>query len=259
VIGELLVAEVIAFLIVLTRIAGFVVVSPFPGDTVPRTARIGLALALAFLATAVGPPPAFSPSIDLRLVPIVASEAGLGLMIGFSFRLILNANVVAGETMAQSIGLGSATIFNPAFGSQDTVLSRILSLFAMAIVLAAGLHRFAIAWLLDTFTAVPIGSALELGGSAMVLVDLLARASEAGLRLAMPVVAVSLVVQVGLAMLARIAPSLQIFNVGFAALLAAGLLTLGASLRDILGWFMEHAMTLPDWFDRLLLQIVREP
>ena len=62
-----------------------------------------------------------------------------------------------------------------------------------------------------------------------------------------------------IAMLARIAPSLQIFNVGFAALLAAGLLTLGVALRDILGWFIEHAMTLPDSFDRLLLQIVREP
>ena len=193
------------------------------------------------------------------ILTMLALSTGLGIVVGFSFRLVLNATVIAGEAMAQSIGLGSATIFNPALGGQDTALSRVLSLFAMVVVLATGLHRVVLAWLLDTFTAVPVGASLELGASAPVLVDLLARASDAGLRLAMPVVAVSIVVQVGLAMIARIAPSLQIFNVGFSVLIASGLLTFAASFRELLGWFAEHASSLPDALDRLLLAIVREP
>jgi flagellar biosynthesis protein FliR len=66
----------------------------------------------------------------------------------------------------------------------------------------------------------------------------------------MPVVAIALLLQVGLAIMARMAPSLQVFNIGFPLLIVASLFTLSLSLRDMSTVFVDHLKTLPSTYDR---------
>jgi flagellar biosynthesis protein FliR len=75
------------------------------------------------------------------------------------------------------------------------------------------------------------------------------------MRLALPVLAISLAVQTALALVSRVAPSLQIFSIGFAVLVATGLVTFMASLRAIGTGILEHLGTLPGFLDELLLQL----
>lgn len=256
---DLVVGEVLFVLLIFCRVAGFLLVSPAPGEHVPRTARVGLAVTLAFFCSSLAARPPRPIALDLGVALPVASELGIGLAAGFVFRLMLSAADVAGELVSQASGLGSAQLFNPLFGAHETPVSRIYALFGMLLVMTTGVHRVALAYLMDSMAAVPVGSPVRLEAALPQVVDLFVGSITLGVQLALPVIAISLLVQIALAMVARVAPSLQIFNVGFAILIAAALMTIGLTLRQAGGHFADAMGRLAEALDQLLTSIADTP
>ncbi len=249
--GQLLVGYALTVALVVARISAFVVVSPFPGQAVPRTQRVGLVIALTVVALSTAEP--LPRVFDLIAVaPAVLRELALGALVGLTFRMSLAAADVAGELASHALGLGSASLFNPALGTQDSALARVFSTFAMLVALAMGAHRVVIQILLGSFRAVPVGGEVAASQAAPLLAELAGGAIALGLRIALPVLAVSLVIQIGLAVVARMAPSLQIFNVGFAVLIGAGFLVIMTSAPSLLSPLAEHLGTLHVRIDRVL-------
>jgi len=150
------------------------------------------------------------------------------------------------------VGLGTAAVLNPTIETQDSVLGRIVSLLAMLIALGAGVHRTALAYLLGSFRAIPVGSAMLVPAATGTFIDLAGTAIGVGVELAMPVLAVGLIVQIGLALVARAAPSLQIFSVGLGILIGAGALTLLTTLGDLGAGLATHFASLGEALDRVL-------
>jgi len=105
--------------------------------------------------------------------------------------------------------------------------------------------------LIDSFVAIPVGAHLDFASSMPAVLDLFVQSMAVGVRLAMPVIAVSLVVQIGLGMIARIAPTLQIFNMGFAILLVASLITLFSTLRELGAVLLQHLGQAPRVLERI--------
>ncbi len=186
-----------------------------------------------------------SRAIDRTLVPIAISEVLTGLMLGFVLRLLVSAGDTMGEMVGQATGLNGAALFDPGAEGHETAISRVVTVLAAWLLLATGAHRVALSILLESFRAIPIGTLVAPGNSVHVLVDLTTRVMAAGARMALPVVAVSLVLQLGLAMIARAAPSLQIFNVGFSLLIGGGLLVLIDVLPDAAQSMVSLFATLP--------------
>lgn len=264
--GAIATSELVAFALVTCRIAGFVVVSPFPGPHVPRSQKVGLVLALAWLVASTrwapgaigarallgiaGGAPEFT--VDAGLLPVVWRELSVGLLIGFVVRTALSAAEIAGEFISHAMGLSSASVFDPFAGVQSTALSRAVTLLAMLVFLECGAHRIAIGYLVASFGSLPIGEVMHPESAAVELAQTAASAVVVGLRLALPSIATSLVIQASLALVARVAPSLQLFNVGFAVLVAAGLYVFAGSLSDMTTWFFEISSGLPDTLDRVL-------
>lgn len=224
-------AEAAAFVLAIARIAGFAVVSPFPGKHVPQTVKVGLVLALAFLVRSVGAANG-GLSLDLRLVGLVPCELGLGLVMGFTVRITYAASEILGASFAQSIGMTMGQVYDPALGTDDPIAARVVTIFAMLLFLALGAHRVALGYALESFHALPLGQTANLAAATPTFVGYLAEAMEAGVRLSMPVMAVGLTVQVALALIARASPSLQVFSIGMGVTVAAGLLSIMASLDD---------------------------
>ncbi len=248
----LLLAQTAAFGLVVSRLAGFVVASPFPGNHVGTTQRVGLVVVLAWVTSLFAPTNAVPAEIGARLMMACALEVGCGVAMGFAFHLVFSAAEVLGQMLAQSTGLGTAAVLNPAIDAQDSPLGRIVSLLAMLLALGAGVHRTALVYLLGSFRAIPVGSAMLLPAAAGTFVDLAGSAIAVGLELAMPVLAVGLIVQVGLALVARAAPSLQIFSVGLGILIASGCITILATLGDLGAGLLTHFAGLGEALDRLL-------
>ena len=237
--------------LVAARISGFVVTSPFPGERLPATARLALVVVLAFLAASFVPATAVKPELGLALIVAAITEFVCGVMIGAAFRFLLSAADVVGGVSAQSSGLGAASLYDPSIGAPDSAIGQVMTLLAILVALGVGAHRVALAYLLESFRALPVGAAMNVPLAAPVLIDLGAQCLVIGVRLAMPAIAVSLTVQAALAMVSRAAPSLQIFSVGFAVMIAAGIATIMASLPTVGTGLAEQAGELSPLLDRL--------
>lgn len=252
---ELAVAYATTFALSAARVGGFVVASPLPGEHVPQSARLGLALTLAAVVTPLVNLPHGAPPLDLTLAIPAASEVGIGVLIGLAFRFVLAAAEVLGGSLSHAVGLGMPSIYNPSLGAQDTALGQLTGLFVMLFALSVGAHRVALAYLLESFRALPVGGVVHLSRALPVMVELAGAAIATGTRLAMPVIAVALAVQLALALLARAAPSMQLFSVGFSVLLLTGFATIVASVPSMGRVLAEHLSVLASVLDRLLTQL----
>jgi flagellar biosynthetic protein FliR len=245
-------SEAVRFALVLARIAGFVVVSPFPGSYVSHTQRAGLAAVVAWVASGYAPLAPAAPGLDLRLAITVATEVGAGVVMGSAFRFLYVAADFLGTVVSQAVGLSMATVLNPATRGEDAALARVVTLLAELLALGAGIHRVALSYVLQSFRALPVGRTLDFSPTAPLLTDLAVRSIEVGLQIGMPVVAVCLVVHLGLAMIARAAPALQILHVGLGLLLATGGFTLVTVLPDMGRALLTHYASLASVLDQAI-------
>lgn len=227
-----LLSEAAGLALAIARISGLIVVAPFPGKGVPKEAKIGLILLFAFIARAADPLTAVPLTLSFNLIALVPTEVGIGLAIGFMCRLTFAAAETLSASFAQATGLTMGAVYDPALGTEDPIPARLISIFGMLLFLALGAHRVAIGYTLESFRALPIGSAVNIGAAMPSVVDFLAQVTESGVRIALPVMAVALVVQVTLALIARASPSLQVFSIGAGISVAAGLLVVLGSLND---------------------------
>jgi len=230
--GPYLLSEAAALALAVARVSGFVTVSPFPGKNVPAQSKIGLILLFAFLARAANPLTAVNLTLDFNLLAIAPTELGIGILIGFIVRLTFTSAEILASSFAQATGLTMGAVYDPALGTEDPIPARLVSMFGMLLFVAVGAHRVAIAYTLESFRALPIGTAVSISAAAPSVVDFLAQVTEVGVRIALPVMAVALVVHVALALIARASPSLQIFSVGMGVTVAAGLLVIMGSMND---------------------------
>ncbi|MFO0670895.1 MAG: flagellar biosynthetic protein FliR [Polyangiaceae bacterium] len=256
-IARLYVSEAITFGWVLSRVAGFVVTAPFPGADVPQTARLSFTLSLAWVVTSFAAKDAVPASLDLGTVMTAAVELGCGAAMGFVLRILIGAADMTGEMIAHAIGLSTGAVLNPEAGSADPTISRAFSLVAMLIALGLGAHRVALAHVLESFRSLPVGSVLAVPATFPALASLVGETLGTSLRLALPIVAVSLLTQLALALIARAAPAMQIFNVGLSVTLAGGLVTLVSAAGDLGAGFAESLGHLPDRLGEVLLLMAR--
>ena len=252
---QLAVGYAVTFALSVARLGGFVTVSPLPGEQAPLSTRVGLVMVLAVVITPLVRPPAGGLDLGLGLVIPAATELGLGLLVGVAFRFVLAAADVLGGVLSQAVGIGMPSLFNPTAGVQDTAIGQIYGLFTLLLALGLGAHRVALAYLLESFQALPVGSVLHLERSVPVMVELAGTTVAVGARLAMPVVATAVALYLVLALLARAAPSMQLFSIGFTVLLLVGFSTMIASAPSIGQGLAEHIGLLGSVLDRLLTSV----
>lgn len=248
--AALALAMAISFALVATRMAAFVVVSPFPGATVPTQVRIGLVLLLAATTcpTAVSGYTTLSPNLFLA----TAGEMITGVAIGFVFRVGMSAAEVLGASLAHATGLTMASSFDPSLGSTVDPLSRIVTMSATLVSFAIGAHRVVLGAVIASLRAVPIGTLPSANAFAPATFTWIARSIECGLGLALPAMTIALVIHLSLGLVARAAPSLQIFSVGLSLTLGSGLLVALAGMPDMLGGLAAHLGELGAVIDSML-------
>ena len=157
-----------------------------------------------------------------QLIALGAAELLIGAGIGYVVQLVSAVLSVAGEIIAQEMGFTMAQVLDPLNGSSTQVVSQFLQLFAMMMVFALDLHHDFLRALAHAFAAVPVGHGFDLSLLHARTTTLVAFALEAGVRFAMPVLAVMLVVTATLTVLSRAVPNINLmeFSFGIRILLA---------------------------------------
>ncbi len=230
--GGMLLVEATLFMLELARITGVVVAAPVPFEPAPRQAKIGLVIMLALVAHGTPAAEGFDAQNLASLVGAVVLEFATGVAMGMVVRILVAIAEIAGSNVAPVIGFGAAQVFDPMTGASDSVLVKVYRLFGILLALAAGIHRVIVGTMLLSFRKVPVGSLIRPDLAAPYLLDLVGELLEVGVRLALPVLAVLLLVQVALGFVSRAAPAMQIFSIGFAVTFAVGGIVVVMALPD---------------------------
>jgi len=216
------------FMLVLIRTSGVVVMAPlFGSEPVPARIKAALILMVAVVLTPVaeGSAPLLTnvPAFGVSAV----RELFVGLVMGFSAYLTFSAFQIAGEFVSMQMGLSMGEIADPLYGGQTSVLSQFHYMLAMLIFLSINGHHWFLQGLGASFRSVPLGEATLSTALTGGLVQRFVELFSAGLKMAAPTVCVLTLITMGLGMLARAAPLLNILLISMSLRLAAGLVLMG--------------------------------
>ncbi len=233
-------AVAVAFLLVLMRVAGFVVfLPPFSGSNVPNPVKVGLVTALTLLFS-IKSVPQLALSLNQEVVGnwvlvawLVARETLFGASLGWMLGLILVPIRIAGAYIVQEMGLTMAAVTSATENAESNVLSQILEICAILFIFGSNLDHQFIRLLDATFTAFPSGRAWTLPSQDW-FISSLAQTSSLGLAIAAPVGIVLFAGLFATMIIMRQAPQFNLFSFGTPIRLVIGLVALIWFLPSIL-------------------------
>jgi len=221
------------------RLGGLMMIAPVIGDNrVPVRIRLMLCLALtAVVAPTIGTMP--TPELlSAQWILIVFTQILIGVALGLMLQLVFNAMVVAGESIAFTMGLGYALMNDPSNGVQIPVVSQFYSIFVTLLFLAFEGHHALIALVVESFALLPVGEAVT-GNMLWNIIEWSSVLFVGALQVALPALAALLSVNLIMGIMARAAPQLNIFSVGFPITMLVGFFVLVLTLPTVASTFQS--------------------
>jgi flagellar biosynthetic protein FliR len=230
------------FLLVFSRIGMMVMLLPGIGElSVPVRLRLTIALALSAVIL-----PLHRNAYQVNLGEIgpmlilLGEELLIGFLLGMTARLTVSALQVAGSVIAQQLGLGFVTAVDPTQGQQGLIVGNFLTILGITLVFASDLHYLVIAALNDSYTLFRPGEVPLTGDMAALTTQTIGGAFRVGIQLSAPFLVFGLLFNLGLGILSRLMPQMQVFFVGLPLSILAGFMILifvvGAMMTVFLGY-----------------------
>ena len=211
------------------RISALLLVAPVLSiSAVTLRIRVIFAFSLTWFIYPLVDWPQLDPTTAQGLAEVF-NQAALGILMGLMLQVVVGALVIAGQTIANSMGLSMATMMDPNIGSVP-VLSQFFVIIGSLIFLGLSGHILLLELLLESFRMIPIGTSLLSLNAMGHLIAWSSMMFAGGVMLALPMMVILLAVNIGLGVVTRAAPTLNIFAVGFPATIIAGLLILYVSM-----------------------------
>jgi len=230
-----------AFLMVFARIGAISMALPGIGDrTVPPRVRLvfALSLSLIMLPLMLDLLPTLPRALNAMAAALVG-ELLIGLAIGFAVRLIISVIQIAGMAIASQTGLAFAQSVDPTLGSQGTMVSSFLAVLAVAMIFATDLHHLMLKAMYDSYTLFKPGTGFPSGDFAHAALDTVETGFRVAVQLAAPFLVFGLIFYLGLGVLTRLIPQVQVFFVAMPANIAIGFILLLLLIGTLMMWFLE--------------------
>lgn len=223
------------FLIFVQILAVFMSTPIFNSRSIPTLAKIGLAglLSIIFLPLLEIPSGAgltVLPTNTLSLVLMIAQEVLVGVLIGFVTGLVFTTVSIAASMMSLQVGFRSANLFDPFINTPTSALEQFYTLLAIALFLNINGHHWFIQALARTFQVLPLGSFVLDQITIERLVMFTGEIFISATRIALPVMGTLLLTDLGLGLIARAVPQIQVFFLGLPVKIGLGLVTLAFTL-----------------------------
>lgn len=230
------------FMLAFARIGAMVMLLPGLGE-VNIPVRIKLATAL-LLTMIVLPLHRQAYRVDLQalspLLVMMVHEIVIGIVLGATARVTLSALQVAGSVIAQQMGLGFVTAVDPTQGQQGVLIGNFLTMLGVTLLFSTDSHHLVIAALSDSYKIFAPGEVIPSGDVASLATRAFAAAFKIGLQLSAPFLVFGLVFNIGLGVLARLMPQMQVYFVGAPLSILIGFLIFGLVLAAMMGTFLGY-------------------
>ncbi|HUL88573.1 MAG TPA: flagellar biosynthetic protein FliR [Pseudolabrys sp.] len=231
-----------AFLLTFARVGTMVMLLPGVGElSVPTRVRLTIALVLTAILL-----PAHQKAyvVDLKtfapVVVLLFQELIIGAVLGLTARLAISALQVTGSVVAQQLGLGFVTAVDPTQNQQGLLVGNFLTVLGVALVFATDLHHLVIVAMNDSYTIFQPGELPLLGDAAQHVTRIIATAFRIGIQLSAPFLVFGLLFNLGLGILSRLMPQMQVFFIGLPLSILLGLLLLLLVIGAMMGTFVDY-------------------
>ncbi|WP_024512743.1 flagellar biosynthetic protein FliR [Bradyrhizobium sp. ARR65] len=231
-----------AFMLVFARVGAMVMLLPALGESnIPMRVKLSIALLLTLILL---PLHQHSYHIDLQslaaLLVLMLHEIVIGIVLGATARVTLAALQVAGSVIAQQMGLGFVSSVDPTQGEQGLLIGNFLTMLGVTLLFATDTHHLVIAALNDSYSIFAPGELVPSGDVASLATRAFAAAFKLGLQLSAPFLVFGLVFNIGLGVLARLMPQMQVYFVGVPLSILAGFLIFALVLAAMMGTFLDN-------------------
>ena len=232
-----------AFMLAFARVGAMVMLLPGLGETnIPVNIKLAIALLLTLI---ILPLHRDAYHVDMGsltpLLVLMIHEIVIGIVLGATARVTLSALQVAGAVIAQQMGLGFATSVDPTTqGQQGVLIGNFLTLLGITLLFATDTHHLVIAALSESYTIFAPGELMQSGDVAALATRAFTAAFKIGMQLSAPFLVFGLVFNIGLGVLARLMPQMQVYFVGVPLSILAGFLILALVIAAMMGTFLDY-------------------
>jgi flagellar biosynthetic protein FliR len=232
-----------AFMLCFSRIGTMLMLLPGLGElTVSSRVRLTMALVLTML---ILPLHRDAYQLDLQsfgpLLTTLFQELVVGTVLGLLARLTVSALQVAGVVVAQQMGLGFVTAVDPTQGQQGMIVGNFLAVLGITMIFATDLHHLVIIALNDSYDIFKPGEIPVMGDVAQVLSTTVAGAFRIGVQIAAPFLVFGLLFNMGLGILSKLMPQMQVFFVGMPLSIIVGFLILFMVVGAMMTVFLDYS------------------
>src|SRR6187402_1073708 len=239
---SLLPALAAAFMLVFARIGAMVMLLPGLGEVnIPARAKLSIALMLTLI---ILPLHRSAYNVDtgsiVPLLVLLVHEIVIGIVLGATARVTLSALQVAGSIIAQQLGLGFVTSVDPTQGQQGLLIGNFLTILGMTLLFATDSHHLVIAALNASYRIFSPGELMASGDVASLATRAFATAFKIGLQLSAPFLVFGLVFNIGLGILARLMPAMQVYFVGVPLSIMIGFLIFAMVITAMMGTYLNY-------------------
>ena len=239
---SLLPALAATFMLVFARVGAMVMLLPGLGESnIPVRIKLGIALLLTLI---ILPLHRAAYQIDLTsmssLGVLMVHEIVIGIVLGATARVTLSALAIAGSVIAQQLGLGFVTAVDPTQGQQGLLIGNFLTILGMTLLFATDSHHLVIAALNESYRIFSPGELPPSGDVAALATRAFAAAFKIGMQLSAPFLVFGLVFNIGLGVLARLMPAMQVYFVGVPLSIMVGFLIFALVLTGMMATYLNY-------------------
>jgi len=241
------------FLYIAMRMSGFILFNPILGrSTFPGLFRIGFIMTLSVAVYSAYGGAAEAPPAMLEYVVRLLLELGIGFAVGMMMRFFLYIPEQAGEIIDTQMGMSMAKNYDPSAHSSLTTTATILNLLMVLLFFAANGHLTLLRLMLTSGEIVPFGTAAFGADMAEHMAELFLECTLLSVKLSLPILAAELMGQVGMGILMKAIPQINVFAINIELKVLIGLLLLLFLLAPISDFLMEVELDMLAEVRRLL-------
>lgn len=214
------------------RVGAMLMLLPGFGETaVPPRVRLAFALAFSVclaptIVDRIPPPAAGAWGMSLQ----IATETMIGVLLGGAARFLISALATSGQLIGLELGLAFAQTADPTMTQSGQVLAVFMSLMGVTLIFATGLDHMFLQGIIGSYDIIAPGTPAPVGDAAQLALEATSSSFRVGFQIAMPLMAAGLLFRLGMGVLSRLIPQIQVFFVALPLQVMGGFVVLALGL-----------------------------
>ena len=246
-------AELNLFFVILARMSGFVLFNPILGrQGIPNLAKSGLIMVLSVTAASMTEyrPPV--PETVLETAVIFLLEIALGYILGLTVNIFFYVPLLGGETIDIQMGMSMGKTYDPGSQSSVSVTASMFNILMILLFFTANGHHTLMRIILVSGRVVPFGSVVLGQELYSAVLELFIECTIMAIKLCMPILAAELLGQVGMGILMKVIPQINVFAINIELKVIVGLTLLLVLMIPYSEYLLQAEMTMLDSLHEIL-------